>query len=291
MRFQPPCLGNSPVAPDALHPCLTKLPAGCFRKEVVLEISYTQSGHIFIRPGDDPDAVVDAMLHTDYREEFCLAADFSPSFLARLMDAGFLLMSMGFSVDADGNEVFSVPPNRFILMPKLHLTRSVLFWDDLHETRTARRESKRYELRYDAEFDRILERCAEVHGEDWLTLPLRAGIRKVRAFAYPARPVFFGLYRAGTLVAGEFGVEAGRVYTSYSGYFDESSAGTAQLLLTGRWLREQGYAFWDLGMPLDYKDRLGARNISPLEFVTLWRENRRHPPGFDFQILPPRPER
>ncbi|MDR3122524.1 MAG: GNAT family N-acetyltransferase [Treponema sp.] len=257
---------------------------------MVLEIAYTQSGHIFIRPGDDPDTVVDAMLHTDYREEFCLAADFSPSFMARLMDAGFLLMSMGFSLDSGGNEVFSAPPNHFILLPKLHLTRSVLFWDELHETRTARRESKRYELRYDAEFDRILERCAEVHGEDWLTLPLREGIRQVRALGFKARPVSFGLYRAGTLVAGEFGVEAGRVYTSYSGYFEESSAGTAQLLLTGRWLRDRGYAFWDLGMPLDYKDRLGARNISPLEFVALWRKNRGLPLGFSLRTFPSYPE-
>jgi Leu/Phe-tRNA-protein transferase len=86
------------------------------------------------------------------------------------------------------------------------------------------------------------------------------------------KPAAFGLYRDGELVAGEFGVVSGRVYTSYSGYKDEDSAGTVQLALTGRYLRDTGFAFWDLGMPLDYKDRLGARNISPRLFVELFRK-------------------
>jgi Leu/Phe-tRNA-protein transferase len=66
-------------------------------------------------------------------------------------------------------------------------------------------------------------------------------------------------------------VAAGRVYTSYSGYHEEDCSGTAQMLLTGRYLRDKGFAFWDLGMPLDYKDRLGAKNVSPAEFVNLFR--------------------
>jgi Leu/Phe-tRNA-protein transferase len=64
----------------------------------------------------------------------------------------------------------------------------------------------------------------------------------------------------------------GRVYTSYSGYRDEDSAGTVQLVLTGRWLRDQGFDFWDLGMPLDYKDRLGAINMEPGDFVPRYRK-------------------
>jgi Leu/Phe-tRNA-protein transferase len=102
---------------------------------------------------------------------------------------------------------------------------------------------------------------------------LLAGVRAIRAFKNGlVRPVSFGLYRDGELAAGEFGVVAGRVYTSYSGYRDEDSAGTVQMILTGRYLRDAGFAFWDLGMPLGYKDRLGARNISPGLFVELFRQ-------------------
>ncbi|GHT77605.1 hypothetical protein FACS1894130_02450 [Spirochaetia bacterium] len=235
-----------------------------------LRLRYTQSGHIFINPGDDLDWIVDAMLYTNYDEEFCLALDFSPAFIADLMAAGFLVMSTGLSDEDEAAPAHDTPD--FLLLPKLHLVRSVLFWKDLHETRTARRLLPRYELRFDTDFEYILERCAEVHGDDWLTRPLRESIKLIRGIdGCPVRPVSFGVYRDGQLWAGEFGVMTGRVYTSYSGYRDEDSAGTAQLVLTGRYLRDQGFDFWDLGMPLDYKDALGARNVSPERFVELFR--------------------
>ncbi|MDR3191919.1 MAG: hypothetical protein LBT87_02510, partial [Treponema sp.] len=54
---------------------------------------YTESGHLFIVPGDDPSAVAAALEAGGYSEDFCLAADFSPGFVGRLMGAGFLVMS------------------------------------------------------------------------------------------------------------------------------------------------------------------------------------------------------
>lgn len=221
-------------------------------------------------PGDDCAETVDAMLKTGYCEEFCLALSFDPVFIAGLMAAGFLVMSAPLA-DAPQREP------HYVVLPKLHLERSALFFPDMRETKTARRLLSRYELRFDPEFDRIMDRCVEVHGGDWLTPPLLESIRQVRALSDKGRtpggvrPVSFGLYRDGRLVAGEFGMLAGRVYTSYSGCRDENSAGTVQLILTGRWLRDQGFAFWDLGMPLDYKDRLGAMNIPPERFVPLFR--------------------
>jgi Leu/Phe-tRNA-protein transferase len=286
-------------------------------------LRYTQSGFIFITAEDDPDRIVDAMLQTNYAEDFCLASDFDSGFIAGLMAAGFLVMSAQIGNET-GKE--SAKKTRYILLPKLHLERSVLFFPDLRETKTVRRLLKRYELRFDGpplpsvgpgmpgslekdespipsgagvpaghvDFNRILERCVQVHGADWLTPPLLEKLLEIRRSAAgdggahsrerwispyirrrrPRRmvlPVSFGLYRDGELVAGEFGTVIDRVYTSYSGYRDEDSAGTAQLVLTGRYLRDTGYAFWDLGMPMDYKDRLGAVNVDPRRFVELYR--------------------
>jgi Leu/Phe-tRNA-protein transferase len=236
-------------------------------------LRYTQSGHIFIQLGDDPDRLVDAMLRTDYRKEFCLALDFDPLFLADLMAAGFLVMSASLLEDGGKNsDNNNERPPCFVLLPKLHLERSILFWDDLRETKSARRLLRRYELRCGRDFDLILENCVRVHGDDWLTAPLCESIRHIRQIPdCPVRMVSFGVYREGELKAGEFGVATGRVYTSYSGYYDEDSSGTVQMLLTGRYLRDKGFAFWDLGMPLNYKERLGAKNVSPAEFVELFR--------------------
>jgi Leu/Phe-tRNA-protein transferase len=131
----------------------------------------------------------------------------------------------------------------------------------------------RYELRFDADFDRIVDRCLQIHGDAWLTKPLVAAIKEIRLKKlHGICPVSFALYRDGQLVAGEFGVVAGRVYTSYSGYYDEKNSGTVQLILATHYLNEHGFYFFDLGMPLDYKKDIGAIDVSPAEFAALFRK-------------------
>jgi Leu/Phe-tRNA-protein transferase len=227
-------------------------------------LRYTEDGMLVILPGDNPHRVVDAMLETEYNQEFCISVDFSVDFIAGLMEAGFLAMSARIEL-AEGPF--------YILLPKLHLTRSVLFFDQLHIKKSIKRYLTRYELYHDIDFDLIIERCLEIHGDDWLTPPLVAAIRDIRKNKlHEVYPTSFALYRQGKLVAGEFGIVAGRVYTSYSGYYSESNAGMVQLILTTKYLQEHGFSFFDLGMPMDYKTDLGAVNLSPEEFVALFRK-------------------
>ncbi|GHV92799.1 hypothetical protein AGMMS50268_33020 [Spirochaetia bacterium] len=181
-----------------------------------MRLRYTQSGHIFIGPKDDPQSIARAMVKTGCDEEFCIADNFAPDFIARLMAAGFLVMSMGFDGPGDGRR---------------------------ESIRAIRRRSLR---------EPSLQTGSPVVSN-------HTGVQ----------PVSFGLYREERLAAGEFGVVAGKVYTSYSGYYDEDSAGTVQLILTGRYLRDAGFAFWDLGMPLEYKTRLGARSVDRENFLKL----------------------
>jgi Leu/Phe-tRNA-protein transferase len=229
-----------------------------------VDIRYTPTGHIFIHPHDDPDKIMDAIVETGYDEEYCVALDFTPAFIARLIKAGFLVMSE--KLPFSGDPIF-------LLEPMHHLTRSVLFFQNLHEGKNIRRFLNRYELAVDSDFDFIVNRCAEVYGDGWLTKPLIEALRKIREQNDPAaRPFSFGVYRDGELRAGEFGTLTGRVYTSYSGYHDESNAGKAQMVLTARWLRVQGFAFWDLDMPLAYKSNFGAVNVSTKEFLEIFRK-------------------
>jgi len=240
-----------------------------------MELKYTLSGYIYIAPQDDCREVVDAMLETNYSEEYCLADVFDPYFIAKLMEAGFLVMSVNISEEDP----------LYLLLPKLHLVRSALFYENLHIKKSVRKLLNRYELKADTDFDYIIDRCVEKHGDDWLTVPLVENIKKIRQIAIannPAQetlspvpyayPASFALYRGGEFVAGEFGVVCGKVYTSYSGFYDEDNAGTVQLILAARYLQEHGFSFFDLGMPLDYKSDLGAVDITPQEFVRLFRE-------------------
>jgi Leu/Phe-tRNA-protein transferase len=242
-------------------------------------LCFTPIGWLYISPEDDCQAIVNAILAIDYNEEFCVAEGFDPEFTARLMEAGFLVMSVN---------IGEKDKPHYIMLPKLHLERSALFFENLHIKKSIRRLLSRYELRADVEFDRIIDRCVEKHNSDWLTPALVDCIKKIRRSvlknaaanggfkhglepAPHAYPASFALYRDEKLAAAEFGVVCGRVYTSYSGFYEEDNAGTVQLILTACYLKEHGFSFFDLGMPMDYKTALGAEDISPQEFIRLFR--------------------
>ena len=238
-------------------------------------LRYMPSGHIFIDPQDDCDLVIDAMLETRYSREFCIAQAFEEGFVGRLMEAGFLVMSMELRDDEPKENNAEVQEPFFILLPELHLVRSALFFHDLHIKKSIRPFLSRYELRVDTDFDNVLGKCIKTHGDDWLTPPLAGVFQSLRVRKdMRVRPVSFSVYREGELKAGEVGVVIGRVYTSYSGYYEENNAGTVQMILMAQWLEKMGFDFLDFGMPLDYKTALGAQDISPEQFVRLFRAGR-----------------
>jgi Leu/Phe-tRNA-protein transferase len=247
-----------------------------------MRLTYTKSGHLFISPKDDCHKIVNAMLQTGYNEEFCVAWDFNPDFIARLMEAGFLVMSANIAAEQQEPD--------YILLPKLHMVRSALFFENLHIKKSIRRYLPLYELRPDSDFELIVDRCVEKHGDAWLTPPLVDSIKKIRELAaangntpfintpdflfFPKRnayPASFALYHNDKLAAGECGVICGCVYTSYSGFYDEENAGTVQMILTAQFLKRQNFTFFDFGMPLEYKNDLGAVDISPDDFTAVFR--------------------
>jgi len=241
---------------------------------MVYPLRLLPSGHIFISSIDNCDGIVDSMLEIEYNEDFCLALEFTDEFTSRLMEAGFLVMSANLhGIETGGKKEDEEP--FFVSLPKLHTSRSILFFPELHIRKSVRPVLDCYELRVNQDFDLILSKCLEIHGEDWLTPPLVDALKCLRKRSdLPAWPVSFALYRDGVLKAGEFGVVVGRVYTSYSGYYEEDNAGTVQMILMAKWLEKTGFAFLDFGMPLDYKTALGARDLTPQQFVEVFRVGR-----------------
>ena len=246
----------------------------------IYSLRYTKSGLIYMDGKDDCDTVVDAMLDSGYNEEFCVSLDWDTRFISGLMKAGFLVMS---STIPTGEED---PDSADIVLPKLHLVRSVLFFRDLHIKRSIRPFLSRYELCFDTDFGTVVDKCVRTYGEGWLTPSLIKSIFLIReqSAKLPSLvptvsplPVSFSVYRDGQLRAGEFGVICGKVYTSYSGFKEESNAGTVQIILMIRALEKAGFSFFDFGMPLDYKTDLGAQDISPEQFVFLFRSSQIKP--------------
>lgn len=76
--------------------------------------------------------------------------------------------------------------------------------------------------------------------------------------------------KEGELVAGEVGFLVGDVYTSATGGYCLSGAGSLQLAVLGAVLRRAGCQIWDLGMAMDYKtEKLSGVNISRKRWVSL----------------------
>ena len=110
-------------------------------------------------------------------------------------------------------------------------------------------------------------------GSGWLTERLIAIIKNIRyENLCKVYPVSFGVYKDDKLKAGEFGIICGKVYSSYSGYYEESNAGKVQMILTASYLRDNAFSFWDLGMPIPYKNKLGAKDIDFKCFIDKFRK-------------------
>ena len=75
------------------------------------------------------------------------------------------------------------------------------------------------------------------------------------------------VWKDGVLVAGELGYSVGAMYTSLSGFTCLDSSGTVQIVSLGLILHEHGFDCWDLGMGMDYKQSMGAKNVHRLRFL------------------------
>ncbi len=95
--------------------------------------------------------------------------------------------------------------------------------------------------------------------------------------AKPERRVFTPAFAPRTArfprqVAGDLGYTVGACYTSMTGFRRAAThgCGTVQLVCTYALLRRCGFAFWDLGMVMKYKEQLGARVVTRREFVEMF---------------------
>jgi Leu/Phe-tRNA-protein transferase len=249
-----------------------------------------QSRYLKTRPfahsGADARALADRMVaksggglnpHPNPAEpnEFMWALCFDAAFVCRLAREGFLPMA---------GRIFA---DLICLLPKLHLARCLMvdLERDLVVEKHARRRARHYQCSVDAAFDGVIRGCQRQHGEHcWFYAPLTAAYRRIHGSngrngmegGVRMHSVEVWDKRSGALVAGELGYAVGGIYTSLSGFRvpGAQSAGTIQCCCVAVLLRRRGFKVWDLGMGMDYKERLGARCVPRAEFLRLLRSVR-----------------
>eukprot|EP01134_Creolimax_fragrantissima_P002193 CFRG2193T1 len=203
-----------------------------------------------------------AVINLSYFSEYCLSTSFDPYLITRLMYFGFITMGL-----------YDHMQRTHSLIPKMHKHRCILHFPSLKMDKSIRKRSKRFQISFNRRFDRVLDECVNANGNAWLTLPL------VQVFKYlhhntvktrPAKLCSFEVLNEGMLVGGEIGYTVGTVYTSLTGFHTMNSAGTIQMIATAKLLQSLGFAFWDLGMDLPYKRRLGAITHPVNDFLSIY---------------------
>ena len=204
-------------------------------------------------------AAVTSHIAKHWPSDFCWSSSFEPSFIALLMYEGYLPTAHG---PVEG-------PVEYILLPKLHQERCIVVFEDLHVPRNVRSNSRDYQLSVDMAFDEVVEKCLAQHGESWLHPPIVDGFKQLfrSGGTQGVKMHSIEVCRQGELVAGELGYSIGKTYCSLSGFTAVAGAGSVQCLGLALLLHERGFDFWDLGMGMQYKAKMGAQDIVRLDFL------------------------
>lgn len=243
-RKEPAANGLSEVEVTVLrrNPWLAQIP--------LLTLSMAENGSL---------PAVTARIAKHWPSDFCWSSCFEPTFLAALMYEGYLPTAHG---PVEG-------PTEYILLPKLHQERCLVQFEDLRVSKRARSASREYLLAVDTAFDDVVDKCVKQHGESWLHPPIVDSFRRLFHSGGTGQVKMHSieLKREGHLVAGELGYSVGRTYCSLSGFTTISGSGNVQCLGLALLLHERGFDFWDLGMGMEYKAQMGAREISRADFL------------------------
>ncbi len=210
-------------------------------------------------------SLVQAMI-SDHDHDYYWSEDFSPQFYVAQAQAGFIATTE----QHKGTE---------LLLPELQHHYALLDFHNLHTSRNVRRILRHHTPILSVAFtlDHVYEQIRRYHKHSWVTPRYLHTLKQVNALHTPMRVVSVLLRYEGEVVAGEMGYILGRTYTSLSGFSSRDPKwrhyGTVQLVLLGRWLKQHGFAFWNLGQTcMPYKFSLGAKGYDRRAFLQRWSE-------------------
>lgn len=158
---------------------------------------------------------------------------------------------------------------RYFMTIRHHEKKMIIDFDNFRFPKKTRRYVKQTFADYTLTFNRNFDLCAEQiirHYEaegTWLVPPLLDVFRNIHN--NPDSEVSVDsveLWHGDELVAGELGFITHNAYASLCGFHTENNSGTVQMAALGTWLKENGFAYWDLGMEMSYKYIYGAISMN-----------------------------
>lgn len=154
--------------------------------------------------------------------------------------------------------------------------RALLFLDDLHISKSLRRELRRntYTFTFDANFASVIYACAELknRGEQrgtWITRAMVEAYIKLHKAGYAHS---IECYEGANLIAGIYGVGIGTMFAGESMFYRKPNASKLCLCLLAEHLREGGAKWIDCQVMTPLLKNFGAKEIPRKEFMELLLE-------------------
>lgn len=234
---------------------------------------------------NERDPLECAVKETLFEEAVC--DEFNEAIIRKAFELGYYPMSIRKRITKRSEIKHTELPMEFInelagkelyrnfLTMKYHSNKLIIQFENLHITKKLKGwlngKFADYTITFNKNFDLCIYELLKAYPETWLTPDLVEQYRNIHKNPDSRVSVdSVEIWHNGKLVAGEIGFITHNAYASLSGFHNEDDIGTAQMCVLGLFLKNHGFAYWDLGMELEYKYRYGAASCSRDEQESLF---------------------
>jgi Leu/Phe-tRNA-protein transferase len=202
-------------------------------------------------------------IYADTECNYYWSDDYSAAYYIAQAKAGFICVT----------EVYK---GQELLLPEIQFEYALLDLAQLHCSKKVAKliRKENLQLTIDNNIEEIAEYIDKAHKRTWLTKQYAHILRSTEGVDEDFKVITAYVEHHGEVVAGEIGYMIGKTYTSLSGFCKKdkkhNNYGTAQLVLLGRHLKENGFTLWSLGHDMSYKRALGAEICERERFLERW---------------------
>ena len=203
-------------------------------------------------------------IYPDMYKNYYWSQDFSPEYYIAQAKAGFIAVT-------------DIYEEKELLLPEIQFAYALLDFKDLHISKKVAKLIRNQNLKIviDTNIEEIAQHIDTAHKSSWLSKQYIKTLRATDGVDKNFKIITAYIKADGNIVAGEVGYIIGKTYTSLSGFSSKEKKyrnyGKAQLVLLGKYLKEQRFSFWNLGQPyMDYKIALGAKIHERQSFLKHW---------------------
>lgn len=231
--------------------------------------AYYENSLLLLNPKNDLESEILNLV-----KENAVCDDFDENVIRQSLVYGYYPLSMEKRITSGAefdtyHELISFPFKytvaRYFMTIRHHDEKMIIDFDDFKYPKKAHKWSRQkfgdYTLTFNKNFRLCAETLAKQYAKDtWVVAPLIDAYEKIHET--PDNEISIDsveLWHGNKLVAGELGFITHNAYASLCGFHTENNSGTIQMAALGEYLKANGFAYWDLGMEMEYKYVYGAK--------------------------------